>query len=64
MFAPGFLLSTRHHLEAAMFNRSNVSVWQSGELIEYGGRIEKLTHVAVTINGAHYFLETCEFRIR
>lgn len=64
MFATSFILSTHAHLEAAMFNKSNVDVWQYGELIDYGGQIEKLTDDVVTINGNHFLIATCEFRIR
>ena len=64
MFNKGFVLTTRHHLEAAMFNQSNVEVWQHGQIIDYGGRIENLSRDSITINGGKYLIDLCEFRIR
>lgn len=63
MFTPGFILSTLAHLEAAQHNQSHVSVWQAGELLE-SGPIQRITDIAVTINGADYLLTVCEFRLR
>jgi hypothetical protein len=54
MFKSGFILSTDDHLEAAMFNKSEISVWQQGTILDYGGLIEAITVNAVTINGEKY----------
>lgn len=64
MFRPGFVLSTLAHLEAAQHNQSQVSVWQNGELIDYGGPIELVTDDVVMINGDYYLISVCEFRLR
>lgn len=64
MFKSGFLLSTDAHLQAAMFNKTSVSVWQAGKLLEFGGPIEKISTDAVTIQGGRYLKATCEFRVR
>ena len=65
MLKSGFTLTTDDHLEAAMFNKSEVTVWQEGELIDFdGGSVESFTEISVTINNADYLRETCEFRVR
>jgi hypothetical protein len=64
MFKSGFLLETDHHLQAAMFNKSNVIVWQDDEIIYYGGPIESFTENSITILGNRFLKETCQFRIR
>lgn len=64
MFKPGFILSTDAHLKAAIFNRTEVIVWQDGKILDYGGLIDAITEGAVTINGQRYLKATCEFRVR
>jgi hypothetical protein len=64
MFKPGFLLFTDAHLQAAMFNRSIVCVWQNGEVIDYGSRIEEVSNDAVRIKDGWFLKTVCEFRIR
>lgn len=64
MFKSGFVLSSGAHLKAAQFNRTPVEVWQHGQLLEYGGPIEKITGQAVWINGNGYLRAVCEFKVR
>ncbi|KEQ22325.1 hypothetical protein [Paenibacillus tyrfis] len=64
MFKSGFLLVSPEQIAAAIFNKSDVIVWQSGRILDYGGPIESQTEHSVTINGAKYLKENCEFRIR
>ncbi|GIP38653.1 hypothetical protein J31TS4_19330 [Paenibacillus sp. J31TS4] len=64
IFKSGFTLTTDSHLQAAAFNKTDICVWQHGKLIEYGGHIEKISDVAVTINGEKYLKATCEFKVR
>ena len=64
MFKSGFVLSTDEHIAAAMFNKTNVTVWQNGSIIDYGGPIEDLTDIAVKINDGYFLKEWCEFRVR
>ncbi|MDQ0114378.1 hypothetical protein [Paenibacillus harenae] len=64
MFKSGFTLSTDSHLSAAMFNKTPVVAWQDGEIIDYGGLIEKQDEHTVTINGMHYMKAACEFKVR
>jgi hypothetical protein len=64
MFKSGFLLETDSHLQAAIFNKSFVIVWQDDEIVDYGGIIESLSDHSVTILGNRYLKETCQFRIR
>jgi hypothetical protein len=42
----------------------HVEVWQQGQLIDYGGRIEAHTEYAVTVYGSKYLKAVCEFRVR
>ncbi|WP_090677130.1 hypothetical protein [Paenibacillus tianmuensis] len=64
MFKSGFLLTTPEQIAAAIFNKSNVTVWQNGRILDYGGPIEVQTEHSVTINKANYLKVNCEFRIR
>jgi hypothetical protein len=64
MFKSGFILSTDDQLMAAMFNKTEVFVWQQGKILDYGGLIEAVTENAVTINSEKYLKATCEFRVR
>lgn len=64
MFKSGFILTTDDHIEAAMHNQTPVIAWQDGEIIDYGGPIEKHDEHTVTINGMHYVKATCVFKIR
>lgn len=64
MFKSGFTLTTDFHLTAAMFNKTPVVAWQDGEIIDYGGVIEKQDENTVTINGMHYMKAACEFKVR
>jgi hypothetical protein len=64
MFKSGFVLSTDSHIDAAIFNKSSVEVWQAGMILDYGGIIESHTENSVTVNGERYLKATCELRIR
>lgn len=64
MFKPGFILTTDEHISAAMFNKTPVVAWQDGEIIDFGGVIEKCNEQTVTINGMHYVKAACEFKVR
>ncbi|OBZ08062.1 hypothetical protein A7975_27445 [Bacillus sp. FJAT-26390] len=64
MFRSGFALTTHEHLAAAKFNQTPVVAWQDGEIIDFGGVIEKQDDHTVTINGMHYVKAACEFKVR
>jgi hypothetical protein len=64
MFKSGFILSTDDQFQAAIFNRTDVIVYQNGKIFEYGGPIESYSELAVKINGESYLKAVCEFRIR
>jgi hypothetical protein len=64
MFKSGFILSTDDQLEAAMFNKTEICVWQQVNMLDYGGQIEAVTENAVTINGEKYLKATCESQVR
>jgi hypothetical protein len=54
MFKSGFILSTDNHLQAAMFNKTEICVWQQSKILNYGGQIEAIKENSVTINGEGY----------
>lgn len=64
MLKSGFTLTTDSHLEAAMFNKTPITVFQDGETFDFGGVIQKLDEHTVTIDGMHYMKSTCSFKIR
>jgi hypothetical protein len=64
MLASGFVLSTGHHFQVAIHNGLPVEVWQQGQIIDYGGPIDRITEDTVWINGCHYVIAVCEFKIR
>jgi hypothetical protein len=64
LFKSGFALTSDKYLSAAMFNQTPVVAYQDGEIIDYGGVIEKQDEHTVTINGMHYVKAACEFKIR
>lgn len=64
MFKSGFSLTTDAHLAAAQHNQTPIVAWQDGEIIDYGGVIEKQDENTVTINGMHYVKAACEFKVR
>lgn len=41
MLASGFNLRTDHHFQVAMHNNTPVTVWQHGDILDYGGPIDK-----------------------
>ena len=64
MLKPGYVLQTPADFAHALWHGLPVEVWQNGELIDYGGPIEKLSKIAVKINDSWYLREFCEFRVR
>jgi hypothetical protein len=47
-----------------MFNKTDICVWQQGKILDYGGQIESVTDIAVTMKGEKYLKATCDFKIR
>lgn len=37
MFKSGFILTTDSHLEASMFNKTPITLFQDGERFDFGG---------------------------
>jgi hypothetical protein len=64
MFRSGFHLETTEQLMAAQYNKTPITVWQQGLILDYGGPIEEISEQAVSINGVKYLRAMCEFRIR
>jgi hypothetical protein len=64
MLKSGSVLQTEADFDNAMWIGLPVSVWQAGEILDYGGPIEQHTTDAVRINGAYYLKAVCEFRVR
>lgn len=58
------ILLTDADFDNAMWFGWHVEVWQHGQLIDYGGKIEYHSADAVKINGAYFLKSTCEFRVR
>lgn len=64
MFQKGTILKNPVDFDNAMYFGIPVSVWQDGELIDYGGKITKQTEDAVYINDGYYLKSVCEFIVR
>jgi len=64
MYQSGSNLRTSADLDNAILFRLNVSVWQDGQIVDYGGYLESFSDYSVKINGARYFRALCEFRVR
>ena len=64
MLASGFILRTDHHFQVAFYNKVPVTVWQQGQILEYGGPIDKISDLSVWINGAAYLRVAYEFKVR
>ena len=61
---PGQVLKDPVDFDNAMFFGISVVVWQEGEIIDYGGPIEKHSDEAVYINGGYFLKSTCMFKVR
>lgn len=59
-----YILRTDADFDNAMIFLWHVEVWQIGEVIDFGGLVQRHTPNVVTINGSHYFKEFCEFRVK
>jgi hypothetical protein len=64
MYTTGTVLKTDADLTNAVLFQLRVTVFQHGEIIDYGGVIEELSEHSVKIGDSHFFRETCEFRVR
>lgn len=64
LFTKGEVISHDQDLDYCIHLKQPVNVWQQGELIDYGGLIDKYTDESVVINGAFFMRSSCEFRIR
>ena len=64
LFKPHQQLVNSVDFDNAMYLAVPVSVWQNGEIIDYGGPIQMHTTEAVCINDGYYLKCVCEFRVR
>lgn len=64
MFKSNYILKTDVDFDNAMLFGVNVSVWQKGEIIDYGGKIVANTKDSVHINDGKYLKAVCEFKVR
>jgi hypothetical protein len=64
MYISGSTLRTSADLDNAMLFSLNISVWQQGEIIDYGGKIVGHTEGAVHINDGRYLKAVCVFKVR
>jgi hypothetical protein len=64
MFKSGFELVTDLHLDAAKFNKTMITVWIQGHILDYTGYIQSYTEHSVTIDDFNYLRADCVFKIR
>lgn len=57
-------LKTTLEFELAMKSGVSVMVMRKGQLLDYGGPIERYSEDAVYIDGGYYLTMNCEFRVR
>jgi hypothetical protein len=64
MYISGSTLRTSADFDNAMLFGLDISVWQQGEIIDYGGKIVGNTEESVHINDGRYLKIACEFKVR
>jgi hypothetical protein len=64
MFKSGFELVTDLQLEAAKFNKTIVTVWIQGNILDHSGFIKSYTDDSVTIDDFKYLRASCIFKVR
>jgi hypothetical protein len=64
MFKSGFILSTDYHLAAVIHNKTPVTVWMEGKIVDYGGVIQEQNEFTVKINDEFHVKAAVEFRVR
>jgi hypothetical protein len=64
MFKSGFELVTDLHLDAAKFNKTKVTVWVQGHILDHSGYIKSYTEHSVTIDDYKYLRANCVFKVR
>lgn len=64
MFKSGQALKSPYDFDNAMFFGVDVSVWQNGEIIDYGSKIIANTAESIHINDGKYLKAVCEFKVR
>jgi hypothetical protein len=57
-------LTKYNHFNNAVQQQLPVTVYQDGEILDYGGPIEHHDLHKVTINGMHYVKTACVFVVR
>jgi hypothetical protein len=63
MYTTGTLLKTDADFTNAVLFQLRVTVFQNGEIIDYGGIIDKFSEHSLMIEDSHFLRETCEFRV-
>ncbi|QGQ94198.1 hypothetical protein EHS13_04385 [Paenibacillus psychroresistens] len=64
MFKSGFELGTDLHLDAALYNKTMITVWIQDHIIDISGYIKSYTDISVTINDFIYLRANCVFKVR
>jgi hypothetical protein len=64
MFKSGFELVTDLQLDAAKFNKTMITVWIQGQILDYTGNIKSYTEHSVTIDEFKYLRVNCLFKVR
>jgi hypothetical protein len=64
MFKSGFELVTDLQLDAAKFNKTMITVWTQGHILDHSGYIKSFTEHTVTIDDFKYPRDNCIFKVR
>ncbi len=58
------VLQSASDINYAFLYKLHIEVWRDGEIVDYGGSIQKHLKYDVMINGMHYMKHAFEFRIK
>jgi hypothetical protein len=64
MFKSGFELENDLHIDAAQFNKTVITVWIQGHILDYSGHIKSYTEHSVTIDDFKYLRVNSVFKVR
>jgi hypothetical protein len=64
MFRKNEIICHDQDFDYAVFLKLPLTVWQYGEILDYGGVVEDVDHEAIKINGAYFLRSTCQFKVR
>jgi hypothetical protein len=64
MYSNGTVLKTDADFYNAMLFGLRVTVYQDGEILDYGGVIKQFSEHSVTVDEFFFLRENCEFKVR